>query len=104
MQEFFTQDVPLFDGLSPTLIRYLAGDHCADLLGVEEADWTQLFVSALAITTEVVDVDDREGWLEAQLGAITGSLMRWITTVERGHKNASFRIPESLRRTVVPGE
>ncbi len=103
MQELFTQDLDALDGLAPTLIRHLAGDHCADLLGVGEADWTRLLVAALALATDAVDVDDREGWLEHELGAITGRAMRWITTVERDHKNASFRIPESLRRTVVPG-
>ncbi|MCB9598440.1 MAG: DUF2236 domain-containing protein [Sandaracinaceae bacterium] len=103
MQEFFTQDMDALDGLSPTLVRHLAGDHCADLLGLPESDWTKLLVLALTLATDVVDIDDREGWLEHQLGAITGHAMRWITTVERGQKNASFRIPESLRQSVVPG-
>ncbi len=103
MQELFTRDVALLDGLSPTLIRHLAGDHCADLLGIDESDWTRLLVAALTLATDVVDIDDREGWLEHQLGAITGRAMRWITTAQRDHKNASFRVPESLRRTVVPG-
>jgi len=102
MQELFTQDVALFDGLTPTLVRYLAGDHCADLLDIDEADWTQLFATSLTLVTDLVDVDDREGVVEHALGAVTGRLMRWITTVERHHKNASFRIPQSLRDTVVP--
>lgn len=102
MQELFTRDVDAFDGLTPTLIRYLAGDRCADLLGVAESDWTELVVRAFELATDVIDVDDRETWLEKQLGEIAGLTMRWITEVERGHKSASFRIPASLRETVVP--
>ncbi|MGE3628850.1 MAG: oxygenase MpaB family protein, partial [Sandaracinaceae bacterium] len=103
MQEFFTQDARALDGLTPTLIRYLAGDHCADLLGLPPSDWTELMVTALRDATDLIDIDDREGWLERQLGRVTGTSMRWIADVERGSKRASFRIPASLRATVVPG-
>lgn len=102
MQELFTRDIDAVDGLTPTLVRYLAGDRCADMLGLPESDWTELLVRALERATDAIDDDDRETWLEHQLGAIAGASMRWITEVERGHKSASFRIPESLRQTVVP--
>lgn len=103
MQELFTRDAPLLDGLTPTLIRHLAGDECGDILGLDGKDWTLLLVRALEVATDVVDVDDRETWLEEQLGAIVLRTMRWITEVERGHKRASFRLPQSLRETVLRG-
>ncbi|MBX3272486.1 MAG: DUF2236 domain-containing protein [Sandaracinaceae bacterium] len=100
MQELFTRDVPALNGLTPTLIRHLAGDHCADLLGVGAPDWTRLLVAALTVATRAIDVEDREGWLETQLGRVTSRAMRFITKVERRHKGAPFRLPDSLRSAI----
>ena len=35
---------PELDGVGPTLVRHLAGERCADILGVAPSDWTQLLV------------------------------------------------------------
>ena len=103
MQELFTRGVPMLDGLTPTLIRFLAGDLCADVLNVEDGDWTQLLVTGLKLTTDAVDIDHRDAWLERQLGKLVLTAMRWITDVERSGKKASFRLPATLRDTVLAG-
>jgi hypothetical protein len=103
MQEFFTREVDVLDGLTPSLVRHLAGDRCADVLRLPPADWTQLLIASFTALTEIVDDGDRDTLLERGLGAIAGSSMRWITDVERAGKNASFRVPASLRRAVIGG-
>jgi squalene cyclase len=35
---------PEFDGIGPTLVRHLAGERCADLLGVDPSDWTEILI------------------------------------------------------------
>jgi hypothetical protein len=39
IQEYLPGDG--LDGMPVALIRYLAGDHCADMLGLPRADWTR---------------------------------------------------------------
>jgi squalene cyclase len=103
MQEFFTRNEPVFDGLMPTVIRYLSGDLCADLLGLPPNDWTVTLVEAFTDITDVFDQSTPDELVQRELGKAALTAMRFITDVERGHKNASFRIPESLKRSVVPG-
>ncbi len=103
MQEFFTRDAPILDGLMPTVIRYLAGDQCGDLLGLPPADWTITLVDAFRGVTDLFQDRGRDELIQEELGKAALRAMRFITDVERGHKNASFRIPESLRRSVIPG-
>lgn len=103
MQEFFTKDEPLLDGLMPSLVRYLSGDLCADILGLPPADWTKHLVRAFTDVTDVVDLSYGDETIQKGLGRVAVGAMKWITEVERGHKKASFRIPESLRKTVLPG-
>lgn len=101
MQEFFTQN--LLDGLTPTLVRFLAGDQCADLLELPASDWSRAFVEAAASVAELLDPDAREDVLEKAFGQASRAAMIAIISCEREGKRASFRIPESLRRTVIPG-
>ncbi|HEY8430813.1 MAG TPA: hypothetical protein VIL20_20680 [Sandaracinaceae bacterium] len=93
----------MLDGLMPTVIRYLAGDLCADLLGLPPADWTVTLLDAFRGVTDIVQSPDRNEIIQRGLGKAALLAMRFITEVERGHKKASFRIPESLKRTVIPG-
>jgi squalene cyclase len=103
MQELFTREIGALAGLTPTLVRYLAGDRCADLLDLPQPDWTRLLVTALRETTDVIDADDRETALEHGLGALALRVMKLVTTIEREGKKAGFRLPASLRQTVTPG-
>lgn len=101
MQRFFTRDH--LRGFTPTMVRFLAGDQCADILDVAPADWTRAFVSAGAELLDLLDLDERETLLEKALGRIAHEAMEGIIDYQREGKRASFRIPDSLRRTVRPG-
>lgn len=103
MQEFFTRNEPALDGLVPTVIRYLSGDLCADLLGLPPNDWTVTLVEAFTDISDLFDQATPDEIVQRELGAAALRAMKFITDVERGHKSASFRIPESLRRSVIPG-
>lgn len=100
MQQFFTQN--LLDGLTPTLVRFLAGDQCADVLELPRADWTRTFVGAAASLASVLDDDPREDVLEKAFGKLAGDVMEAVIFHEREGKRASFRVPASLKRTVIP--
>lgn len=104
MQEFFTRDQPLLDGMMPSLIRFLAGDQCADILGVEPSDWTVHLIHALSDVTDTLDTNHGEKVVQRGLGRVAVGAMKWITDIERGGKQASFRIPASLRRSVLPND
>ena len=44
---------------------------------------------------------DRDRRIERHLGELAVGAMRWITYLERGDKNAPFRVPQSLRESVI---
>jgi squalene cyclase len=101
MQELFTREIDHLDGLTPTLIRHLAGDRCGDLLGLPPADKTRVFIGAVRAGRQIFRVKDRDHRLERHLGELAVDAMRWITYLERGDKNAPFRVPQSLRESVT---
>ncbi len=89
------------DGLPVALVRHLAGDHCADLLGLPRADWTQVLIRAGST------LDALLGRATPQLAGpliahVTQLMMKAIVAVNREGKQARFRLPTSLLRTVVP--
>lgn len=102
MQEFFTRNH--FKGLTPTLVRFLAGDQCADVIGVAPSDWTRAFVSDTAHVLDLLDHDARETLLEKAIGLVGADVMKAIIVFERSGKRAPFRVPASLRKTVLPNE
>lgn len=102
MQEFFTRDH--FLGLTPTLVRFLAGDQCADVCGIAPSDWTRAFVSETAWILDALDHDARETLLEKAIGLVAADVMKAIISFEREGKRAPFRVPASLKRTVLPNE
>ncbi|MEY4576857.1 MAG: hypothetical protein RL701_1560, partial [Pseudomonadota bacterium] len=95
MQDYFPGRA--LDGLPVALVRYLAGDHCADLLGLPRTDWTLLLVEAAYGLDKILDQVDVDSHLDTLLGYATHTLMKGIVTVEREGKQARFRIPLSLR-------
>jgi hypothetical protein len=97
IHEYFTREIQLLNGLAPTLIRHLAGDHCADILGLPPSNWTASFVLAFREVTDVIDIDDRQTIIERSLGALAQAWMRRLTNAERTYKSATFRVPDSLR-------
>lgn len=97
MQDLFTRDIDHLDGLTPTLVRHFAGDRCADLLGLPNADWTRVIVEAVRDGRHIVHLKNRNRRIQRRLGEVAVKSMRWMTHIERGDKGAPFRLPESLR-------
>jgi squalene cyclase len=85
----------LFDGLPVSLMRELAGDHCADLLGLPRADWTRRLVHA---ATELDDVfgGDHHRVSNALLYKASHALMKGLVLAFREGKQTRFRIPSTL--------
>lgn len=89
----------LFDGLPATMIRHLAGEHTADLLGVPRTDWTKkLVLRSLRVVFGVgEEVKDRGlilGRVAERYGAEFLEGFAWLA---RGGNRDPFRIPAELR-------
>jgi F0F1-type ATP synthase membrane subunit c/vacuolar-type H+-ATPase subunit K len=95
MQDYFPGRA--LDGLPVALVRYLAGDHCADLLGLPRTDATLLLVEAAHGLDKILDKFNGDSPLEALVAYATHKLMEGVVTIERDGKQARFRIPPSLR-------
>ncbi len=100
MDRFFTFDITAFSGFIPTQIRFLAGDHCAELIGVPQSHLEGLLSLASRIA-EGVGFLDHEQLTAETLGKIAKEGMKAIIFAEREGKQASFRLPESLHRAVM---
>jgi hypothetical protein len=84
-----------FNGLPITLMRDLAGDHCADLLSLPRADWTRRIVDTAG------DIDAWLGLDRHSLGArlmaeASHHLMKGLVDAFRDGKQTTFRIPGAL--------
>jgi hypothetical protein len=96
MQGYFPK---LLGGVPDALIRQLAGDGCADLLGLKPRDWTVALVEAGERLEGLLDPELHGSRLFARA---THRLMEGIVLVQREGKQAQFRIPPSLRRAIQP--
>jgi hypothetical protein len=85
----------LFDGLPVSLMRELAGDHCADLLGLPRADWTRKLVHAATELDELMGLD-HPALSNALLAKASHKLMEGIVLAIREGKQTRFRIPSTL--------
>jgi squalene cyclase len=86
------------DGLPAALVRHLAGDQCADLLGVPRADWTALLVKAATRLTEVFERTGRHLDVLGLAQHVSFDLMKALHGWAREGKNVGFRIPDALIR------
>lgn len=86
---------PGFEGFAPTMIRFLAGDLCADTLGLPPADWTLRVIGAIDDLAKVAD-DDLHGRFGAVLHAVAHAMMKGLLVVVREGKQTRFRIPPAL--------
>jgi len=85
-----------FDGIPTALVRFLAGDHCADILGLPNADWTRVLIEGAAFLRDTFDgTDDSDLFAD-----LSHELMRGIVLLEREGKTTRFRLPRSLRETI----
>jgi hypothetical protein len=87
---------PDFKGIAPTLVRHLAGERCADLLGVEPSDWSQVLIdpSPLLATIEGHVVGRVfETPLTPLLQQAAYGTMEALSQQQRQGKDATFSIP-----------
>ena len=101
MDRFFTFDVPGLSGFAPTQMRFLAGDHCCDLVAVPTTRLEGLLALASNVAHRIESLD-HEAIATELLGRLSLDAMKVIVMAEREGKQASFRLPESLRRSVIP--
>jgi hypothetical protein len=86
------------DGLPDALVRHLAGDQCADLLGVPRADWTVLLVDAATRLTRFVDFTERATDVTGLARFASFEMMKALHGLSREGKPVTFRIPDALIR------
>jgi len=78
-----------FDGIGPTLVRHLAGERCADLLGIPPSDWTKILVESSPVVATI-------------LGRVTGELVE--TALTPLLKQAAYGTMEALSRQQREGK
>lgn len=89
----------LMDGFPVAMVRHLAGDHCANLLGLPPADWTRVLLEGAASLEVLFDPEGAD--LPSRLfGRAAHTLMEAVVLAERQGKQAQFRIPTNLAQTI----
>jgi len=97
MQSFLPGHV--FDGIAVTMMRDLAGDHCADLLSLPRADWTRRLVHLATDLDSLFGSGDDHSIAQKLLAEASQKLMEGLVGVFRDGKQARFRIPSALVHT-----
>jgi squalene cyclase len=94
--ELMQQAVPgrALDGIPVALVRRLAGDHAADLLGLPRADWTTVLLNAMG-SVAAADLDD-ELTRSRVFAEASHLVMRGVVEIVREGRNAKFRMPSAL--------
>jgi hypothetical protein len=85
-----------FDGLPVSMMRELAGDHCADLLSMPPSGWTRRIVHAAEGIESWLGTGDRHSLVGRLLADASLRLMESLVLALREGKQTRFRIPEAL--------
>jgi hypothetical protein len=85
-----------FDGLPVSMMRELAGDHCADLLGLPPSGWTRRIVHAAAEIDDFFGRGADHSIVGRLLAEASHKLMEGIVLAFREGKQTKFRIPTAL--------
>ena len=89
----------IVDDLPETLIRFVSGDHCADLLGLEGSDWTEFIAHATAALASTVGKVDPSKVVFRVMHHISIRIYEALIDVQREGKETTFRIPLDLVRS-----
>jgi squalene cyclase len=100
LMESYFPGTPL-DGLPVALIRALAGDVCGDLLGLPPSDWTRHLIHAGTELDEWLPHSNNQDLGNRFIAWATHAFMEGVVFAEREGKEAKFRIPKSLTKTVT---
>jgi squalene cyclase len=87
------------DGVAATLVRHLAGDHCADLLGVPDADWTRVMVGRSPLLNTLLGRASGvyfESPLTPLLQTAAFDAMEALSNRQRDGKEVKFRVHTEL--------
>lgn len=95
MQEYMPG--PAFQQLPIALVRHLAGDACADLLGLPRSDWTNLFLETCVDLQGALSRRERHSHLGRVFERFQGALMKGMIGVQRLGKGTALRLPSTLR-------
>jgi hypothetical protein len=100
--EMMQHELPgnLFDPVPAMLIRYLLGDHGADILGVAAGHLDEVLVGPLRLVAHLDSALDQQSNVIARIHeAFSRALIQGIMLVERQGKAIPFRIPTELLET-----
>ena len=90
----------LLDAAPELLMRYLLGDHEADMLGVSKSNWEKFLLLPLTgLNLAEGEVLDRSAAASRLLEIFSQSLIRGFVWVERGGNKPAFSIPTAVRET-----
>ena len=88
----------LLDGLNVAFVRYLCGDHLADMLEVPKLDWSARLLGSYRLMVrggdELGDASEAAGWLAERAG---GAFVLGFSRLRRGGARSGLDIPEVLR-------
>jgi hypothetical protein len=87
------------DDMPIALIRYLAGDYCADLLDVPMPNWNRFLFEAGLQVTRHYDPFAGHTVPDEIIQSVAFAAMKLVVKAARGFKDAPFRIPASLTST-----
>ena len=84
------------DGIAPMLVRHLAGERCADLLGLPEAGWTEALFAPLTLAMDAFEVEGASP-LAVFLRHASLKLMKAMQAAYMGSGRPEYETLESAR-------
>jgi hypothetical protein len=90
---------PWLAHLPATLVRYLAGDGCADLLSVPAGDWTRLLLDGASLLEGWIDEGDHDAKIARLAQKASLAMMKGCAGLAREGKGVQFRMPAALIRS-----
>jgi squalene cyclase len=84
------------DGIAPMLVRHLAGDRCADLLGLPSAGWADALFVPLTLAMDAFDVEGASP-LAVFLRRASIKLMKGMQALYIGSGRPEYETMESAR-------
>ena len=88
----------IFKGMPDTMIRYLVGDNVANMIGVNQEDWTEHLIGPVGDLFGIFENDDRSTILSKVAARFSIEFVESLAWLYRGGNRATFRIPDTLRQ------
>jgi squalene cyclase len=88
--------VHALDGVAPMLVRHLAGDRCADLLGLPQAGWANALFTPFTLAMDAFDVEGASP-LAVFLRRASIEVMKGMQALYMGSDRPEYETMESAR-------